>query len=104
MNDHEHTLHSVFFFADRHTHLHKSYMHEHVTNLYDQTETNDIPTEIKTKIHKKQTKSVIHLSTDTFITSYSFLLEQRMEESMATTETKQKADEHVYIELDIKCR
>jgi hypothetical protein len=53
VNEHEHTLHLFFFFADRRTHSYQNWTHEHVTDLYDQTETVDIPTQIKTKILEK---------------------------------------------------
>ncbi len=32
------------------------------------------------------------------------ILEDKIQGSMTTTETKQEIDEHIYIELDIKCR
>lgn len=41
----------IFFFADRHTHLHKSFStHEHVTNLHDQTETVHLSTKVQTEV------------------------------------------------------
>jgi hypothetical protein len=56
VNEREHTLHSFSFSADRQTYLPKRYMHGHVTDLYDQTETAHISTEIKIKMSKKYTK------------------------------------------------
>jgi hypothetical protein len=54
-------------------------------------------------VKNKQSKQCFYKTT-IIISSNDFCIEQKVEETMTTTETKSEIDEHIYIELDTKCR